>query len=406
MRVPRLPDLGIEPRLGGTQFPQAVGVYVCGITPYDATHLGHAHTYLTFDVLVRLLRASGRRVTHVQNVTDVDDPLLERAIALGVDWRYLAREGIDRLATDMEALRVLSPDHYVGVVESVPLIVDGVTRLLRREAAYRIGVPDQAGEGAADVYADTRAETAFAEALPDDAVELFGERGGDPARPGKRAPLDPLLWRAGRSGEPTWDGGPLGPGRPGWHIECAVIAEAFLGGAPTITGGGSDLAFPHHHMTASHLRALGHPHGGLALHVGLVGLDGEKMSKSRGNLVFVSRLLEDGADPAALRLALAAHHWSREWQWDRGQLRAAEHRLARWRAAALVPAPAGGGAPLAVRVARALAGDLDVPAALAEVDAWAGAVLAGAGGDDGAADAVDALLGIDLRAQELSRRRR
>lgn len=391
--------------------PHDVRLYVCGITPYDATHLGHAHTYLVFDHLVRLLRALGHRVTYVQNVTDVDDPLLERAAATAEDWRELASREIALFFSDMTALRVVPPDHYVGAVESIPLVVDAVTRMLAGAAAYRVAVPDEDGGGEGDVYAATAADPQFPVGLPDDAVATFGERGGDPVRPGKRDPLDPLLWRRERPGEPAWDSGLLGPGRPGWHIECAAIAERHLGGVPTVTGGGADLAFPHHHMTASHLRALGHREVGRHLHVGMVGLEGEKMSKSRGNLVMVSRLLAGGADPAAIRLALAAHHWSTEWEWGVSHLPAAERRLARWRAAAacLVDRPATGQL-LALRMARAMAAELDLPAALREVDAWAAAALAGASHDPGAVAAVDALLGIDLRPrrgdQGLSRLRR
>jgi len=399
--VPEL-HLRVEPRLSGETLPREVGLYVCGITPYDATHLGHAHTYLVFDVLKRLLRAAGHRVVHVQNVTDVDDPLLERATATGVDWRELARTEIARFATDMEALRVIPPDHHVGAVESIPLVVEAVAGLLERGAAYRLGL----GDGQADVYADTLADGRFGDGLPADAVALFADRGGDPGRPGKHAPLDPLLWRAARPGEPDWQGDVLGRGRPGWHIECAVIAAQHLG-APTLTGGGADLAFPHHHMTASHLRMLGHQGAQRTLHVGMVRLDGEKMSKSRGNLVMVSDLRRAGADPAALRIALAAHHWRSEWEWDAGQLEAATRRLARWRAAAQRPAagPVAGG--LAHAIGRALADDLDTPAALRAVDDWADGVLAGGDGDATAADAVDALLGVELvTPQLLSRRRR
>ena len=417
VKVPGLPPLPVEPRLGGRALPRAVSLYVCGITPYDATHLGHAQTYLTFDYVVRLVRASGRTLRYVQNVTDVDDPLLERATEIGVDWRDLAREEIALYFADMEALRVVPPDHYVGVVESIPLVVDAVTRLLAVGAAYPVRTPETpGGAGAGDVYGSVAADALFWEELPipaRDALGVFAERGGDPARPGKRAALDPLLWRAERATEPAWDGGPLGAGRPGWHIECAAIAEHWLGGVPTITGGGSDLSFPHHHMSASHLRQLGHPEPGMTMHVGMVGLDGHKMSKSLGNLVLVSRLRAAGADPRAIRLALAAHHYAAEWEWDDGQLVAAQRRLGHWLAAARIAGSSPripGGTPgssaaggLATLVATALAADLDTPAALDAVDRWADAVLARPEGDPGtvdpsAVDAVDALLGIDLRA--------
>lgn len=403
MTLPPLPVLDVVPRIGGLTLPREVALYTCGITPYDATHLGHAHTYLTFDHLVRILTVTGGHVRHVQNVTDVDDPLLERAAATGVDWRELAASQVELFAADMAALRILPPDAWVGVVESIPLVVDAVARLLTAGAAYRL-------PASGDVYAAVEEDTSFHERLPvpaGDAVALFAERGGDPERPGKRSPLDPLLWRAERPGEPAWEGGPLGRGRPGWHIECAAIAAHHLGGAPTITGGGSDLAFPHHHMSASHLRALGHGEGVLTMHAGMVSLDGEKMSKSRGNLEFVSRLLAGGADPEALRLALAGHHWRSDWEWHPADIEAARGRLDRWRAAAHATRPAGSGSPLARSIATALADDLDSPAALAAVDAWAGRVLAGddeALSDAHAVAAVDALLGVDL--QDRPRRRR
>ncbi|MGM0384411.1 MAG: cysteine--1-D-myo-inosityl 2-amino-2-deoxy-alpha-D-glucopyranoside ligase [Actinomycetota bacterium] len=400
--VPALPTLDVVPRVGGVPLPRDLSLYVCGITPYDATHLGHAATYLAFDHLVRLLRAAGHRVRHVQNVTDVDDPLLERAAATETDWRELAASQIALFSSDMEALRMVPPDRYVGVVESIPLVVGAVERLLDVGSAYRLAdIPD--------VYAAMEEDERFRRTLPvpeGDAVALFEERGGDPARPGKRAPLDPLLWRAERPGEPAWDGGALGRGRPGWHIECAAIAADHLGGAPTITGGGSDLAFPHHHMSASHLRELGHGEGLLTMHTGMVSLDGHKMSKSRGNLEFVARLMREGADPRAIRLVLAAHHWRTDWEWHPGELDDAARRLIRWRAAAAEVTP-GASSTLAHELATVLADDVDTPAALTVVDDWAGRVLGGdlrARADAHALGSIDALLGIDL--QDLPRRRR
>lgn len=401
--VPELPPLAAAPRIGGVPLPREVTLYVCGITPYDSTHLGHASTYLVFDHLVRLLRATGSRIRHVQNITDVDDPLLERAAATGVEWRDLATTEIGRFFDDMEALRVLPPDAYVGVVESVDLVADAVARLLAAGAAYRVD---------GDVYAAVDRDEVLLGTLPDDALALFAERGGDPDRPGKRSPLDPLLWLAQRPGEPSWDGGPLGRGRPGWHIECAAIAAHHLGGAPTVTGGGSDLAFPHHPMSASHLRELGQGEGLLTMHAGMVALDGEKMSKSLGNLEFVSRLRQS-VDPRVIRLALADHHWRSDWEWRPSKLEAAAARLERWEAAAHAAHSGRGGSELASRsalaprLAAALADDLDVPAALALVDRWADLVLSGdadAGSDAHARDAIDAFLGIDL--QDLPRRRR
>lgn len=398
---------GTTVRLAGMPvLPEHVRLYVCGITPYDATHLGHAFTYLTFDTLVRLLRVTGHQVTYVQNVTDVDDPLLERAHQTGEDWRSLARREIELYFTDMEALRVVPPERYVGAVESIPLVVDAVERLRAAGSAYVVGVPDGAGDGAADVYADLASDVGFRRPLPEEELEeVFAERGGDPGRPGKRGPLDPLLWRAARDGEPAWDGGLFGPGRPGWHIECAAIAAEYLGGMPTITGGGRDMVFPHHAMSASHLRQLGHEGVCHTVHVGMLGYQGEKMSKSLGNLVFVSQLRQAGTDMRALRLALASHHYAQDWDWHGDELAAAEERVDVWSRAASTPHEAGMDRELAARMVAALAEDLDTPAALRAVDEWAAAALAGArrtpgpvadGGLTPAGRVIDALLGVRL----------
>jgi L-cysteine:1D-myo-inositol 2-amino-2-deoxy-alpha-D-glucopyranoside ligase len=381
-------------------------LYVCGITPYDATHLGHAATYVAFDLLVRAWRDAGHAVRYASNVTDVDDPLLERAQATGVDWRDLAAEQTALFADDMTALGVVPPDTYTGAVESVPAVASAVEALLATGGAYRVGVPDGSGEGAGDVYADLSADPALggvARLARTEMLALFGERGGDPERPGKRDPLDPLLWRAARPGEPAWDGGVLGAGRPGWHIECAVIARDSLGLPFDVQGGGSDLRFPHHEMSTSHARLLDSGHGARThVHAGMVGLDGEKMSKSRGNLVLVSRLLAQGVDPMAVRLAILAHHYAEDWEWTDAELERATARLDRWRSAV-----SGNGGPDATAtleaVRAALADDLDAPAALGYVDAWADVSIAQGSTDDAVegapgvlARAVNALLGVRL----------
>src|SRR6476620_786548 len=241
-------------------------MYVCGITPYDATHMGHAASYVAFDLLNRAWRDAGSEVSYVQNVTDVDDPLLERATATGVDWRDLAAEQVELFQTDMEALNVLAPDNYVGAVESIGLIVPEVERLVSMGLAYRVAGTN--GEPDGDVYYDV--EAAGKQSTAPDAwalgsishlgesarLELFAERGGDPGRVGKRQALDPLLWRVEREGEPSWPGGSLGPGRPGWHIECTVIALTLLGSTIEVQGGGNDLIFPHHECSAAHAEVL------------------------------------------------------------------------------------------------------------------------------------------------------
>ena len=350
------------------------GLYVCGITPYDATHIGHANTYVTFDLLVRAWRDAGKRVTYVSNVTDVDDPLLERAAATGVDWRDLARDQEALFAQDMTALGVIPPDVYTGAVESVPDVVEAVTALLESGGAYRVPPVDDGARGE-DIYADLSADPDFGSVAGFDADTmrtLFAERGGDPDRPGKRDRLDPLLWRAERPGEPAWDGGVLGRGRPGWHIECAVIARDGLRPAGTfdVQGGGTDLRFPHHEMSTSHLRGLGGVAAASHVHAALISYQGEKMSKSLGNLVLVSRLREQGVDPMAIRLALLAHHYRTPWEWTDVDLTAGVARLDRWRSAMSGNGgPAADGTLAAIRAA--LANDLDAPTALAAVDAWA-----------------------------------
>lgn len=402
--VPRLPGAAVPLALydtahrevrptGPTDPARPARMYVCGITPYDATHLGHAATYLAFDVVNRMWRDAGRVVAYVQNVTDVDDPLLERAQRDGVDWRDLAQGQIDLFHSDMVALRVLPPDHYVGAVEAVPEVVDLVERLLELGAAYRLD------DGTGDIYFEVAAATKFGyESGLDRAtmLALSAERGGDPDRAGKRDPLDPLLWRGARAGEPSWPSS-LGTGRPGWHIECAAIALRRLGAQLDVQGGGSDLIFPHHEMSAAHAETLTGewPFAQHYTHAGMIGLDGEKMSKSKGNLVLVSTLRRDGVDPGAIRLGLFAGHYRDDRSWTGEVLTTAQARLARWREAVARPAGPGGTALLAELRTR-LADDLDTPGALAAVDAWA----AGEGTDESAPAlvraAVDALLGISL----------
>ena len=399
-RIPRIFDSATrtlraaEPAEGAAE--GVAGLYVCGITPYDATHIGHAATYLAYDTLIRAWRDAGCTVEYVQNITDVDDPLLERAVATGVDWRDLAAEQVELFRADMAALGVIPPQHYTAVTEVIEPIAQAVAALLARGVAYRVP-----GDGAGpDVYFDLGAASASApwrlgeeSGLDRDAMlALFAERGGDPDRPGKRDALDPLLWRSAREGEPSWPS-PMGPGRPGWHIECSVIATMQLPAPFTVNGGGSDLLFPHHEMSAAHAAALtGSPLARIYSHSGMVGYRGEKMSKSLGNLVLVSHLRESGTDPRALRLAILAHHYRSDWEWTDAALDEAGHRLSRWR-------EWGSGAPrgsaaLAEPLRAALARDLDTPAAIAAVDA---AIATGIPATAGDVDAVHALLGVDLR---------
>jgi len=395
--VPRLFDSAT----GTTKPAEASGIaslYVCGITPYDATHLGHAATYLAYDTLVRLWRDAGYEVRYAQNVTDVDDPLLERAAQTGVDWRDLAASQIELFRSDMEQLSIVPPDHYVGVTEVITEVAEAVHKLGENGLGYQVDSED----AAPDLYFDNAIAAATspwhlgAVSNLDRAamLELFGERGGDPARPNKRDALDPMLWRSERADEPAWDS-VLGRGRPGWHIECAVIALSFLPTPLTVNGGGSDLLFPHHEFSAAHAAALsGEPLAGIYSHAGMVAYQGEKMSKSLGNLVLVSTLTARGVDPRAIRLAILAHHYRSDWEWTDDDLAVAEHRLAEWAgwAASATRADSADRA-LLDGLREALAADLDTPGALRLVDRF---IASGGAASDTGIAAIHALLGIDL----------
>jgi L-cysteine:1D-myo-inositol 2-amino-2-deoxy-alpha-D-glucopyranoside ligase len=398
--VPRLADLGLGsghlPRVhdtasGGLVTIGAdrddVRIYVCGITPYDATHLGHAATYLLFDVVQRACLDAGRSVHYVQNVTDIDDPLLERASKTGEDWTAIAERETQLFRDDMAALRILPPEHYIGAVEAIPDIVKIVETLREKGAAYDVD---------GDIYFSVAASEHFGEVghyATDEMMRLSAERGGDPERPGKKDPLDCLLWQSARPGEPAWES-PLGPGRPGWHVECSAIALDHLGPVIDVQGGGSDLIFPHHELGAAEATvATGQwPFAHAFVHQAMVGYDGEKMSKSRGNLVFVSRLRET-VDPMAIRLALLAHDHRHDWEWHDEEIEAAKARLARWRSAFERRA-----APevhrLVAELRVAVGNGLDTPAALDAVDRWVEAEGDDAQAGQLAAAAVDALLGV------------
>ena len=372
-------------------------IYVCGITPYDATHLGHASTYLTFDLVNRVWRDLGLKVNYVQNVTDVDDPLLERAAATGQDWEELAEDQTELFRSDMTALRIIPPDHYVGAVESIPCVVELIEKLLSTGLVYQVEDPEHP-----DWYFNTASAPGFGEISHYDEermLKIFAERGGDPDRPGKRHPLDCLLWRFARPGEPSWTSA-LGDGRPGWHIECTAISLHHLGPCFDVQGGGTDLVFPHHEMCAAEARAVtGVPMAGAYVHSGMVALDGEKMSKSRGNLELVSRLRQRGADPMAIRLALLGQHYRSDWEWDSQLLERATRRLSAWRALRNIPATRPTEEIIA-EMRRALRNDLDAPLALDIVDEWAAASIESGGKEtDGytkISSAVDALLGVKL----------
>jgi L-cysteine:1D-myo-inositol 2-amino-2-deoxy-alpha-D-glucopyranoside ligase len=404
--LPALPGRGPELRLYDTSDRQVRPVvagptatmYVCGITPYDATHLGHAATYLTFDLIQRLWLDLGHEVHYVQNVTDVDDPLFERANRDGLDWRELAAREVSLFREDMTALRVLPPREYVAATEAVAEVVELVEKMLASGAAYVVDDDEYP-----DVYfrADATLQFGYESGYDRDTMlQLFAERGGDPDRPGKTDQLDALLWRAARPGEPSWPS-PFGAGRPGWHVECAAIALSRIGSGLDIQGGGSDLIFPHHEFTAAHAECVSGERRFARhyVHAGMIGLDGHKMSKSRGNLVLVSGLRSQGVEPAAIRLGLLAGHYRADRDWGAQVLQEAGARLHRWRTATTSPAGPDT-ADVIARVRRYLADDLDTPKALAALDGWVTDALEYGGHDAEApravATAVDALLGVDL----------
>ena len=313
-----------------------VRMYVCGITPYDATHLGHAATYLTFDLINRYSRLIGSSLHFVENITDIDEPLLERAARDGTDWESLAQKETDLFSRDMEALRVLSPEWFVPATQTMNLVDDAITKMQQGGFVYSVDN---------DLYFRT---SNFLSELPIselEAIAIFRERGGDPDRDGKEHPLDSLLWLANKKGEPGWNSS-HGFGRPGWHIECAVISlryllgESYLSGDSSrsalidIQGGGSDLIFPHHFMSAIQVKAMtGQQFARGYVHTGMVGLDGEKMSKSKGNLVFVSKLLAEGIDPVVIRFALLQSHYSEDRMWSNETLESAQREVERIRSA-------------------------------------------------------------------------
>ena len=367
-------------------------MFVCGITPYDATHLGHAATYLTFDLVNRFWRASGAEVNYIQNITDIDDPLLERANRDGVDWRALAHSQIDLFRSDMEALRVLPPEHYEGAVDAIPDVIAAIKKLEASGAVYKVDN---------DEYFEVHKDSGFGSEShlnSSQMLEIFAERGGDPNRAGKRDPLDALLWLAERTGEPSWPSD-LGAGRPGWHIECAAIALKFADQTGTtiidIQGGGNDLIFPHHEMSASQVRVLtGKEFAAAYVHAGLIGLDGEKMSKSKGNLVFVSKLISEGVDPMVIRWALLKRHYREDYMWLRTEINVAKLELDTLKRA-LQRENVPHTEDLVLAIYEALADDLDSPRAISLINEWAGRE-----GSDGDASqlrgAIDSLLGIVL----------
>ena len=353
---------------------RVVRMYTCGITPYDSAHLGHAATYLAYDVLQRRLRDRGHDTHCVRNVTDVDDDILRKARELGVHYLDLAAEEVSRFDADMSALGLLPAFSEPRATSAIPDILGFIGMVLESGHAYQAG-------GA--VYFHVASFERFGQVSHLDRatmLELAAERGGNPDDPNKRDPLDFVLWQPSAPDEPSWES-LWGPGRPGWHIECSALALRELGETIDIHGGGSDLIFPHHECeVAQSEAATGSQFVRRWIHTGMVRLDGTKMSKSLGNLVFVHDLLKDWP-PAAIRLAVINNHYRSDWDWTDDLMPEAVERLERWQAAG------GSGGEAALEAVRgALDDDLDTPAAIAAID---GAVASG-----GDVSAAAGLLGV------------
>ena len=375
-------------------------LYVCGITPYDATHLGHAATYLPFDLINRYLELTGTSVNFVENITDVDDPLFERAKRDNQSWAQLGESQVALFTSDMSALRILPPKNYVAVTEAMDSIIFAIENLVDKRFTYEL---------AGNIY--FRIEP-FLDELSisiDEALKIFAERGGDPKLPGKENALDPILWVGNKDGEPGWDS-KMGFGRPGWHIECSVIAlenligKDYLNSKSRLThgidlqGGGSDLIFPHHFMSAAIAKALcGFYFARGYLHTGMVGLGGEKMSKSKGNLVLVSELLKSGYDPMVIRHALLSQGYAEDRMWHLETLLKSQERVVKLRSALarIEVAPTD---KVIDSVAEHIANNLDSSSALEVLDQWALNTENGAiGGSVGELSRfIDAALGLAL----------
>ena len=406
------PDAYMPPALAGIKHPtlqlfdsykgkkvdilgEQSSIYICGITPYDATHMGHAATYLTFDLVNRYLRASGKNVSFVENITDIDDPLLERATRDNQDWRELAESQIELFREDMTSLGVLPPNAYRGVIESIDEIISTVEEMIATGRSYILD---------GDIYLDLNQVDGAIENLPlalDQALKIFEERGGDPARVGKRHALDPLLWKARKGDDPFWEA-PFGQGRPGWHIECTAIALKNLPNASstsiTLQAGGSDLIFPHHYMTALQAKALtGVEFASCYSHAGMIGLDGEKMSKSKGNLVFVSKLRQEGVSPALIRIALFTDRYSTDRMWSRELLDDANKLLARL-LSALSRQEVAPTFEVVQEIVNAISNDLNTPKVFELLNSWCLKTEEGeVGGSPGEISrALDTYLGITL----------
>jgi len=339
-----------------------IKVYVCGVTPYDTTHLGHAFTFVSFDVMIRHLQYLGHTVRYVQNVTDVDDPLFEKARQIGESYETLAAKETERYFADMRDLNVLRAEVYPRASAEIPEMIEIVERLTDSGHAYTVD---------GHVYFSVKTDPAYGELSKlnrAEMIEMTRERGGDPDDPRRRDPLDFLLWRPSRAGEPRV-ASPWGEGLPGWHLECSTMSLKYLGAPLDIHGGGTDLIYPHHESEIAQSEgATGkHPFARFWVHTAMVYLGGEKMSKSLGNMVFVRDLLDShGAD--AVRLYLSSHHYRAELHYDRAHLDSAAGLARELSEAVNLP---GGGSPAEIdwapyreRFLKRMNDDLDTPGAI------------------------------------------
>jgi cysteinyl-tRNA synthetase len=376
-----------------------VGIYVCGVTPYDTAHAGHAFTYVSFDVLIRYLRYQGVKVTYVQNVTDIDDDIIRKAKQVGMAWDELGQSETRKFREVMDQLNWMPPDHYPLATEEIDHIVQINQGLLTRGFAY---------EKNGSVYYEVRKDPQFGQLAGlgyDEALATANERGNYPDDPNKRDPLDFVLWQAAQPGEPTWQS-PWGLGRPGWHIECSAMSTHYLGDTVDIHGGGSDLIFPHHSCEIAQTEHYTgkSPFVRCWMHTGMVRLDGVKMSKSLGNLVMAREVLER-APSDAMRLYLSLHHYREAWDWLEDEFAEAVGWARDLKDAVEGEGHRGGppldATPYKTRFLNALDDDLDSGAAVAALRELGAEIAAKRGGHD-VADAQEVLRDLGGRVMGLT----
>jgi L-cysteine:1D-myo-inositol 2-amino-2-deoxy-alpha-D-glucopyranoside ligase len=366
-------------------------MYVCGITPYDATHLGHAATYLAFDLINRFQRSAGYEVDFIENVTDIDDPLLERANRDKVDWQELAQLQIELFKSDMSLLRILPPKNLVKVTDAILLVEKFMDLLDKNGFLYTLE---------ADLYFDSSKFLNDMKLSHTEAIKIFAERGGDPDRIGKKHPLDPVVWVGNNAGEPGWES-KYGFGRPGWHIECTAIACEYLWTSKSssvidLQGGGSDLIFPHHFMSAQIVKAAhNRDFSKHFIHTGMISLGGEKMSKSKGNLVLVSKLIAQGIEPMIIRWALLSGHYQQDRSWSDDLIKTSTIEIEKVRRC-LSRSETADATELISAIGSDLANNLDTPSALNRLVLWAESSDLKHNHAGMVSRTIDALLGLAL----------